>query len=378
MTIPAGVEPVLRFRVDEPGEYEISLTRVADAPPPKPRPVLGVQVHALWTDPYWPSGQPGGAPHLFRHMELLKSHGVDLIRVDYGWSAGQPENKPLSLTPGQPGAWWNERLAIVLDIARDMGLKVLVTVQQSPLWARPGTGSNVKQYPTGLAAWEAFIEQFADMFGGHAAFFAMEVWNEPNLQSFTAIADPGQRAARYAEILSTAVNATTTRMMFGGPSQCDDAFVKATLERSGGGRDVDIMSVHPYQADQTVAPDDPYNPGSVGSVLHFPAVRDAAASVLEPAPWSTWWWSEFGYSVHPNTGSEPKWKKGVASEAIAADYLVRQLNMAREWGVAGCVVYVAYRPTGDVHEQGYSLIRPDGTPRAQLAALKAWTEADGG
>lgn len=336
---------------------------------PVPKPALGIQFHGTW-DQYWSGGAP--TADFFNQLDSIKAAGADMIRVDFGWSTAQPTNAPITISQ-----YYVARLDAILSAADIRSLRVLVTVHQSPEWARPGAGTSVKQYPTNLSSLRAAFKSLASIFNSRV--HAWEVWNEPNLKEFTGVesSDPNVQADRYVPILRAASEGiregagSNARVVLGGPSQTDGTFIDACYYR--GAKDLfDVLAWHPYQGNQTKPPEstDLYDKSRATftpSVLeHMAYWKDETKEV---------WWTEFGFSVHSNDGipTSTPWKFGVPDDATSADYLVRMLELAKRYPqVTRAFVYTASRVSTDPHLAGFSLMEPDGTPRPQLRALSGY------
>ncbi|WP_345729791.1 cellulase family glycosylhydrolase, partial [Cryptosporangium minutisporangium] len=87
-------------------------------------PVIGVQFHGTW-DMYWNSLTPNAMFH--KHLDTLAAQGVQVIRLDVGWSSGQPTNVAPSASQ-----WYHQRVGMVIDAVRARGMQIFVTVHQSP------------------------------------------------------------------------------------------------------------------------------------------------------------------------------------------------------------------------------------------------------
>ncbi|GAA0259628.1 cellulase family glycosylhydrolase [Cryptosporangium japonicum] len=333
-------------------------------------PQLGVQMHAMW-EMYW-NGQTPNA--MFdKHLNALAANKVQIVRVDMGWSASQP-------TKAAPDAnsWHNKRLSIAIDRIRAKGLKVFLTLHQSPEWARPGTGSNLMQLPkdpNSIRPWMTFM---AKTYGARIA--GIEVWNEPNLVEFTGIADADARVKRFVAVLKASyagikAGNKSVPVIFGGTAQTDDVFIKAAYAAGAKGA-FDIMAVHPYQGNQTKAPESTDITGK-SRITNMPAV--IAAMKANGDGTKPIWWTEFGTSVHSNAGIKQTWLFGVASDHIAGDYMVRSFKLAAAQypQVQVGTVYTAYRPSAGIsaHQYGYRLLEADGTVHEQLKMLKSMRES---
>ncbi len=335
---------------------------------PESPPTLGMQFHGTWDDYY--QGTSAEPNAMFgAHLDQLAAHGVKLLRVDAGWSSSQPR----AGTPDLASSY-NQRIKRVLDEAGNRGMKVMLTLWRSPEWARPTSGGT-NQFPTDpgtIAPWATWM---AKTFGHQVA--AWQIWNEPNISEFTGIQDPNERAGKYVPVLKAASQGikagdSDAVVVFGGPAQNDDAFIRQAYEL-GAKNYFDIMSVHPYQGNQTREPE-PADPGEKYYTTHFATVAEVMKEFGDGT--KPVWWTEFGYSVHSNDNvpSDMMWRYGVATQQQSGDYLARTFELARKRypQVKAAFVYTAYRQGDDPygHESGYSMLNPDGTPRQQLTMLR--------
>ncbi|MFG1921660.1 cellulase family glycosylhydrolase [Cryptosporangium sp. NPDC048952] len=329
-------------------------------------PVVGAQFHGTW-EMYWNGLTPNAM--FTKHLDTLQAQGVQMIRTDVGWSSAQPTTAAPDVNQ-----WYHQRLTAVIDAVRARGMQIFLTVHQSPAWSRPGTGSEVKQYPTDPNSIKPWLTFLAKTYGAKLA--AIEVWNEPNLTEFVGVSDPHQQAVKYVPILKAAYTAikagrATLPVIFAGPSQTDDAFIADCYDQGAKGF-FDIMGVHPYQGNQTKAPESTDITGKA-RMTNMPAIINLMAAKGDGA--KPIWWTEFGYSVHSNTGipSNQVWLFGVQDDATAASYLSRSFYLAwNQWPqVKLAVAYCAYKTPSDSygHQYGFRMIEPDGTAKPQLKAL---------
>jgi hypothetical protein len=342
---------------------------VLDASAP---PAFGVQFHGTWNMYYSPPSSGRANAMFYRHLDALEKYRVKLLRIDIGWSASQPD-------PGTPSMrnTYNRRIDTVLTAARQRGMKVLITLHQSPAWSRPGTGSRVKQYPADPDSIRPWATWLGRTFGSRVA--AWEVWNEPNLEEFTAIETVAERPRRYVPILQAAATGLRAgdphaTVVFGAPSQTDDAFITACYAL-GAKPYFDVMAVHPYQGDQTKPPEAEDISGK-SRMTNFPAVIAAMAAHGDGR--KPVWWTEFGYSVHSNTdvSRDDRWLRGVQDPQTSGEYLRRAFELARVRypQVRVAVVYAAYnQPDGLYgHKYGYRLLDADGEERGQLPIIEGY------
>jgi len=331
-------------------------------------PVVGVQFHGTW-DMYWSGTTPNAM--FFKHLDTLAANGVQVIRLDVGWSSAQPTN--VAPTTSQ---WYHQRVNTVLDQARARGMQILVTIHQSPAWSRPNTGAEVKQYPTDPNAIKPWLTFFAANYG--AKIMAIEVWNEPNLAEFCGISDAYQRAVKYVPILKAAHAAikagrSSMPVIFAGPSQTDDVFIRDCYANGSKGY-FDIMGVHPYQGNQTKAPESTDITGKA-RMTNMPAVINVMAEYGDSA--KPIWWTEFGFSVHSNESvpAGQVWLYGVPDDETSASYISRSFYLAwNQWPqVKLAVVYCGYKTPSDSlgHQYGFRIMEADGTAKPQLKGLSS-------
>ena len=357
---PASAAPTSAAKA---GTVKAGAVRKNAAPP-----VVGAQFHGTW-EMYWNGATPNSM--FTKHLDTLAAQGVQMIRTDVGWSSAQPTNAaPVA------SQWYHRRLATVIDAVRARGMQIFLTVHQSPAWSRPGTGSEVKQYPADPNAIKPWLTFLAATYGAKLA--AIEVWNEPNLEEFVGISDAYQRAVKYVPLLKAAHAAIkagrpSLPVIFGGPSQTDDGFVADCYDLGAKGR-FDIMGVHPYQGNQTKAPESTDITGKA-RMTHMPAIIALMAAKGDGA--KPIWWTEFGFSVHSNAGipAGQVWLFGVPDDATSASYLSRSFHLAwQQWPqVKLAVAYCAYKTPSDGHghQFGFRLLEADGTAKPQLKALGA-------
>lgn len=325
---------------------------------------VGVHGHFMW-DSYWSSGQP--TSQLIQQLNSLASVGH--VRVDIGFASSQP-------TPTwNPTSGYQLRLGAFLDLAAARGIKVILNPITSPAWSRPETAptSSANQYPSNLVAWRTWIENMVGLFGSKV--YAWEIWNEPNISAFTNITDASVRTYKYADILKAAYQGVKTvqsygTVVFGGPSQTDSWFIDESFYRGLKGY-YDVMSYHPYLGNESLSPisTDLYDKTRV---THTPSILEHMAywrSSDVPV-----WWTEFGVSNHSNAGITDYWKLGVEDPEEAGHHLVQYLYLAEEKypQVELGIIYVANKASTDIHQAGYSVMNPDGSPRPQLVSLNEY------
>lgn len=84
------------------------------------------------------------------------------------------------------------------------------------------------------------------------------------------------------------------------------------------------------------------------------------------------WFTEFGWSQHPNAANEPNWSRGVTAQQ-QADYAIRALNYTKaNYPYVEVAFWYKERVqpgATDTHLQGYALLNADLSERPVYTAL---------
>ncbi len=318
-------------------------------------PDVGVQFHATWSD--YSDSQRAAV------LDKMAAAGVKWVRIDVGWRALEEAGPGAMSTTSK---WYVDLFSRSVDMANARGIKVLATILDTPKWANGGASKNVP--PTNVADYARMARWMAERFRGRVA--AWEVWNEPNLEGFWAGRDP----VRYAALVRAAYPAfkggdPSAAVVIGAVSQNDDAWLSRMYDAGVVGY-YDVLSTHPYQGPSDGIPELP-DTGGYYIMNHIRAVylMMVARGEGEKPIWAT----EFGWSSHPNTGTEPPWKRGV-TEDQQADYLVRSLaQFSSQHPYVKNVFWYNDRnkATGDPQEDNYGILRRDLTDKPVYRALKS-------
>ena len=318
------------------------------APPRYPE--MGVQFHAMWSD--YTNAQRK------KVLDKMAAAGVKWVRVDVGWSSLQEEGRD---TLSQ---WQLDLLDNVVKQARSRHIKVLATLWRTPDWANAGAG--VLAPPLDATDYGNVAELLARRYEGRIA--AWEVWNEPNLRGFFT-GDPADYVAllksAYAHIKRGDPNAT---VVLGAPSYNDTGWLEKIYEAGAAGH-FDVMATHPYQGMADYAPDYP-DDGNIWWLTHTPAVRDLMKKYGDGD--KKIWFTEFGWSSHPNEEGVENWKRGVSLQQQGR-YLVRTLKLvARNYPYVTKVFWYneRNRDSGDVQLDNYGLLNRDLSPKPAYRMMK--------
>jgi len=312
---------------------------------------VGVQFHAMWST-YTDSQR-------ITVLDKMAAAHVQWVRIDMDWSWFEHDGKGIIDSA-------NVTLAdSIVNAAQARGIKVLVVVKGSPLWANNNQPSNVP--PTNPVDYADFMSYMSTHFQGRVA--AWQLWNEPNLAPFWSTTSPVTYAAlvraTYPKIKAADPQA---QVVIGGVSQNNDAWL-ASMYDAGVSNAYDVLATHPYQGPANGVPELP-DDGNPWIMNHISAVRNlmvARGDAAKPI-----WAAEFGWSSHANNGSEQPWELGV-SESQQAEYIVRTLEMftANHPYVTNMFWYnERNKTTGSPQEDNYGLLYSNLTEKLVYVALK--------
>ncbi|MEW6676745.1 MAG: endo-1,4-beta-xylanase [Pseudomonadota bacterium] len=186
--------------------------------------LFGLHIHGIASGSTWPSTQ-------FGYLRLWDSHTT--------WRDLEP-------TKGQ---WQFHILDRYVNAANHRGIKVLLTLGQTPAWAaaRPQAdspyGPGASSEPLDLADWRRYVQTLALRYKGR--IHAWEIWNEINVKHFYS--GDLQRMAELERVAAEVLkqvdpeNVVLSPSIQGGAFRQLDAYFKA-----GGGRWADAISHHFY------------------------------------------------------------------------------------------------------------------------------------
>ena len=206
-----------------------------------------------------------------------------------------------------------------IDLARAAGYRVMVTVEESPSWARD---SSLKNHPPrDNADLATFMAHLANRYEGKVE--AYQVWNEPNVQWAWPTAG-GPNAGEYARMLRTVAPAIraadpNAKVVFAGLNTNDWAYFERAYDAVPDlGRYFDVMATHPYTFSGN-APEklwrDPNGRISRGAFAGYRELRETMGAHGDTKPI---WVTEFGWATYSAA-------RGVTPQE-QADYLVRALR----------------------------------------------------
>ncbi|MEZ4593200.1 MAG: cellulase family glycosylhydrolase [Chloroflexota bacterium] len=316
----------------------------------------------------------------------LNELGVGWVKAQVSWKLFQP----------YPDQFSEERFAdldALVAQANASGIRVLLGVAKAPEWSRSTT--ELDGPPDDYALYRDFLQLLARRYAGQVA--AYELWNEPNLQrewngtpldaaaltELIRFGAEGVRAGDPAALVISGAPAVTG--INDGVTAIDDRVYFRGMLAAGVAQVVDGFGVHPYgwanPPGTTFANPDTAVPSHNNHPSFF--FQDTLTDygnlltefgVAEKQLWLTeFGWGSFeSFSQPPPAGAE---FMNNVTEWQQAEYTQQAFALAHNQPQVGPMILwnLNFAPwLGDAFsESGYSLLRPDGSPRPAFFALAA-------
>lgn len=328
------------------GEASAAVRDATSGQPPE----LGVQIFALWRD--WPM-----------HEELLDriaASGAQWIRVDVGWCSLEEAG------PGQLSDWYLDRLDATITAARRRGLHVLASLGCTPAWAG---ARDFDQFPPAdaLDDYERIARWLSARYRSEVG--AWEIWNEPDCVGGCHHGSPH----RYAEVLQAGYRGvrdgdSTALVVTGGTSGVNLDFLRQ-MYAAGGKSHFDVIGVHPYLDPTTAGPTEGHSPYRFADLALLHGWLESVGEADTPVWLTEWGWSRGGREGAP----------GLTDEEQSAYLRESVWLIQNEYPYVRVAVWFTIRDRDDwtSYENGFGLLRLDGTPRPAYWALSESTAALG-
>ncbi|MCC6602463.1 MAG: cellulase family glycosylhydrolase [Anaerolineae bacterium] len=332
---------------------------------------IGVQVYLHRVD----------VPALVAQLHEL---GVGWVKAQVSWKLFQP----------YPDQYSEEQFAdldALVAQAHASGIRVMLSVAKAPEWSRPTT--ELDGPPADYDLYRQFLLRLAQRYQGQVA--AYELWNEPNLQrewngvplDAAALVEliragaEGVQAGDPAALVISGAPAVTG--INDGVTAVDDRVYFRGMLAAGVAEVVDGLGVHPYgwanPPDATFANPDTAVPSHNNHPSFFfqDTLRDYGALLNEfGIAGKQLWVTEFGWGSFETFGRLPpagaEFMSNV-SEWQQAAFTQRAFALAHDWPWVGPQMLwnLNFAPWlgPDFSESGYSLLRPDGSPRPAFFAV---------
>jgi hypothetical protein len=362
---------------------ELTPTEMATAVP--------TPTHPLYTGPTLNRNDIGVQIYLHRVdvaalVAQLNELGVGWVKAQVSWKLFQPYPDQLS----------EERFADLDALVVQAGasdIQVMLSVSKAPEWSRPTTEQDGPPGDNDL--YRQFMQLLAQRYVGRVA--AYELWNEPNLQrewvgvpldaaALVALIRAGAEGVRAADSAALVLSgAPAVTGINDGIIAIDDRIYFRGMLAAGVAEVVDGFGVHPYgwanPPDATLERPDTAVPSHNDHPSFFfqDTLRDYGALLTEFAITDKQLWvTEFGWGSFEAFAAEPpagaEFMVNV-SEWQQAEYIQGAYALAHDWPWVGPMMLwnLNFAPwLGNAFsESGYSVQRPDGSPRPAYFALAA-------
>ena len=231
----------------------------------------------------------------------MRDLGAGWTRITVSWHDAE-ETK---------GSYSSSYLAILdrsVQLARQNGMNVIMTVYQTPQWASGTSDPEAPPQTSHYADYASFVRTMAQRYAGQVA--AWEIWNEQNLGRFWGQAP---NAGSYANLLKTAypqvkAGDPNAKVAFGGMSGNDWSYLESAYAAVPDlGRYYDVMAVHPYSP---VWSPDLVRYGGDGHIARdsFAGYREVRRVMLDHGDDKPMYLTEFGWSTtsQPGMGVSPQ------------------------------------------------------------------------
>ena len=340
--------------------------------PPLDNTEVGIQVHLHQED----------VSLIIRHLQVLR---VGWVKVQVSWKLFEPEK-------GRYDTVFFGELDDLVSQAAANQIFVMLGVAKAPDWSRPTT--ELDGPPREVADFEDFMRYLADRYRGNVA--AYELWNEANLRrewngfplsaaDFVELVRAGAASVRAADPLAIVISgAPATTGINDGVDAIDDRVYLREMLAAGVADAVDAIGAHPYgwanPPDASASAPDPAAPTHNNHPSFY--FRDTLwdyFTILNQAGRSEKqiWVTEFGWGSFDRMKAPPpegfEYMRAV-DEWQQATYTLRAFELAHQWRWVGPLFLwnLNFAPLlgTEFSESGYSLLRPDGSPRPVYLALE--------
>jgi polysaccharide biosynthesis protein PslG len=265
---------------------------------------------------------------------LMAEAGLTSLRLPLNWAAVQ------SSSPAYAEPDWSD-FDRSMALAAKYGLRVFPFVWGTPAWIAGRQSVEPVRTPSSGRAWASFLRQAVRRYGPYGDFWwenpdlpaypirDWEIWNEENIVTFSANADP-RRYARLLRISGRAIHAADPGArailggLFGRPLQVPPNFASGDfLNEVYRARRVkpffDGVALHPYVADAAAMRPQIRNLRRVMRLHH-----DAATPLYV---------TELGWG---SDSFQTRWERGMWGQARELDQAFSMLTHHRHaWRVAG-------------------------------------------
>jgi polysaccharide biosynthesis protein PslG len=318
-------------------------------------PRFGAVYHGMW-DMSWSDRA--------ELLDKLASIGVRWVRIGMQWSLVQP-NPPSSANGGWSVKWGLPKADRVIDQAVERGLQVSVTFLRTPDWANGGGGPEA--LPADPSTYARAIERLADRYQGRVD--SWEIYNETNNENHLQAS-----VADYVRLLCAAYPAVhrgdpSAKVVFGGTSGNDYEYIDAAYQNGAKGC-FDVMATHPYNSNISPLPAAQSDHRWWFRNIEF--VRDVMLQYGDAA--TPVWFTELGWSTHPNTSAMESYERGV-TQSQQAKYALQALRITeRDYPYVDRLAWYAARDetNSTLENNNFGLFTLDLQPKPVALALRGF------
>jgi hypothetical protein len=301
-----------------------------------------------------------------RTANALRDVNAEWVRLIMNWSDSvEPADGVYSFTT-------LNTFDRAVELAREAGYKILVTVQKSPTWANGGADDSSP--PADSAELAEYMGFLAGRYAGQVQ--AYEVWAEPNNLASWPL---GPNPVEYAWMLRTvspSIRAADpdAEIVFGGLYGNDyDYLERMYAALPDIGDYFDVMATHAY-VDSAGSPETAWldGAGRLGAGV-FSAYREVRATMEAHGDPKPIWLTQFGWSTTTQSGL------GVSAET-QADYLTRAYECLEQDPYVDVALWFSLRnQSGDDTWRGQlGMMSRNFTPKPAYDALRNYEPGAGG
>lgn len=272
-------------------------------------------------------------------LTLADTYGIQWAREQFNWDV---------IEPTDDDAFNFDTYDAVIDAYDAHEIEVLGLLTYSSSWASANPGAaDYEFYPPDLDAWSDYVQTVTEHYAGRITYW--EIWNEPNHPSFWK-----GDTADYADLFNSAVAAAqagnpNAKIVFGGLSGADYAFLEDTLPLINNTDDIAVMALHPYSTAAPEVATDGVNTLTT-DLYNIKAVLNRFEMARTPI-----WLTEIG------------WETGVngVSNRTQAEYLTRVYTQALSIPDVEKIFWYSLADAG----AGFGLVDDDLIPKEAANAL---------
>ncbi len=308
------------------------------------------------------------APETPARLAAFVQGGVRWVRLELPWDQIEP-------TPGQFD--WRETDQAFALLERHPDLRLLVTLNRSPAWARrPGDADNPLAPPQERRDFGRFAAAVASRYADRVDVY--QIWHEPNIaphwgarpiapEDYVGLLREAALQIRAADPAAHIVLAALAPNVEPGGANMSDLIFLDALYRLGGRPWFDAVAAQPFGfSEPPAAPADPgmLNFARVALLREVMARHDDGEKRI--------WATAFGWNALPAGWMAQPSPWGQVSETQQARYAGQALTLAQtRWPWLGPLFWAAACPSmpADDPWQGFSLCAADGSLRPVWPAL---------